>query len=141
MRPISRFLRLSATERRLLVQSALLLWAIRAGLALLPLQRVLRILARLSHETGHASISTITWAVDAATRHLSPSTCLTRALATQVLLVRNGHPASLHIGVAKEAGGKLEAHAWVESGGTIVLGELDELSRYTTLPPLQMDGP
>ena len=141
MRLIGKLLRLSQIERRLLIQSSLLLWAIRAGLALFPLQRVRRLLARLSGERGQAPIRQIAWAVDAASRYGSPSTCLTRALAMKALLVRHGHPATLRIGVAKEAGGTLEAHAWVESGGVVVLGQVEELASYTPLPPLQMDGP
>jgi hypothetical protein len=48
--------------------------------------------------------------------------CLSRALVTEMLLRRAGHPASLRLGVLKEEGCSLEAHAWVECRGRIVIG-------------------
>ncbi|MGH9900718.1 MAG: lasso peptide biosynthesis B2 protein, partial [Pyrinomonadaceae bacterium] len=81
------------------------------------------------------------WAVNTSARYVPGATCLPRALATKVLLARSGHRASLCFGVAKDAGGRLEAHAWVESQGRIVVGALKDLSRYTRLPPLEGEGP
>jgi len=52
------------------------------------------------------------------------------------MLAQAGHPADLRIGVAKTPFGRLSAHAWVESDGHIVVGELRELSAYEPLPPL-----
>jgi hypothetical protein len=46
------------------------------------------------------------------------------------------NPRSLRIGVAKGEAGKLEAHAWVESQGRIVIGGLRDLPYFTPLPPL-----
>jgi hypothetical protein len=57
-------------------------------------------------------------------------------LAAQVLLSRQGRPAHLQIGVAKSQEGQLEAHAWVESQGWIVIGKLNDISRFTPFPPL-----
>jgi hypothetical protein len=78
------------------------------------------------------------WAVETAARHGFPSaTCLTQALAVQVLLARRGYPAILHVGVARHDK-ELKAHAWVESEGEVVIGGF-ELERYTPLAALQED--
>ena len=52
-------------------------------------------------------------------------------------MTRAGLPADLRIGVMKEASGKLLAHAWVESDGRIVVGNLPGgVGLYTPLPTL-----
>ncbi len=137
-RPL-RFVRLPAAERRLLVKAALLFSAIRLGLWLLPFETVRRLLAKVAEaptgfrETDRSSADRIIWAVEAASRHLPGArTCLPQALAAQVLLARRGHPALLRIGVVKGEKGHLEAHAWLESRGRIVIGG-SELDRYTPL--------
>jgi hypothetical protein len=52
------------------------------------------------------------------------ATCLTQALAGQVLFDLYGHPAHVHVGVIKTEGkGTFQAHAWLESDGKVVIGE------------------
>ena len=80
------------------------------------------------------------WAVRTASRCVPAATCLAQALAAFVLMARRGHPVRVCIGVARGDGGRLEAHAWVESGGRIVFGGLADLGRYTTLPPLEANA-
>jgi hypothetical protein len=53
------------------------------------------------------------------------------------LLAHHGDPAVIRIGVAKNKNGQLEAHAWVESRGRVVIGGSRELFRYTPFPPVQ----
>jgi hypothetical protein len=77
----------------------------------------------------------LTWAVETVSRFVPAATCLTQALAAQVLLTRRGRAARLHIGVSKAEGRKLEAHAWVESQGRVVIGG-SGLERYTVLAVL-----
>lgn len=61
------------------------------------------------------------------------------SLATQHLLALYGYGAQLRIGVAKVASGKLEAHAWVEYQGKVIIGELQDLSTFTPLPVLNIE--
>jgi hypothetical protein len=82
-------------------------------------------------------IESIVWSIVVARQYVPVATCLTQALAGQILLTQHGEPALLRIGVAKNEAGKLEAHAWVESRGRIVIGALPELVRYTPLPSAQ----
>ena len=51
-----------------------------------------------------------------------------------MLLGWRGHPTHLRIGVAHSATGQLQAHAWIESEGKIVVGDLADLARYRPLP-------
>jgi hypothetical protein len=75
------------------------------------------------------------WAVQATSRPNPLTTCLSEALTAQVLLHRHGYPARVRIGVAKAQDGRLEAHAWLESGDQLVLGARG-YERYSPLPAL-----
>jgi Transglutaminase-like superfamily len=76
--------------------------------------------------------------VKLASRFVPAATCLAQALVTVTLLEREGLPASLRIGVARSVRGKFEAHAWVESGGRVVIGGTRaDLSRFTVMHTLE----
>lgn len=141
MNLLHKLLQLKSSDRQLLLITFSLLGAIRLGLWLLPFPTWRRLLSRVMQpksklqEADRVSISQVVWAVSVASRYMPGGVkCLARALATQVLLSQQGHTADLHIGVAKGEGGQLEAHAWVESQGQIVIGHLSNLSRFTPLP-------
>lgn len=59
-------------------------------------------------------------------------TCLRRSLTLVRELHRLGLAATLHIGVRKVAG-RVEAHAWVQVGDTVVNDDLDQTTTYTEL--------
>lgn len=146
MQRLCKFLHLNKRDRRLLVSAALVLGTIRLGLCLLPFQTLRRLLARMTQTTtelqkpNQASVGRVVWAVEVVSRYMPGGVkCLARALATQVLLGRRGLRAELRIGVAKSERGQLEAHAWVESQGRIVIGGLKDLARYTPLPTLEAE--
>jgi hypothetical protein len=139
---IRRFLRLRAADQWLLLRIVFLSAAIRLALRLLPFRTVQRVVrkttvrSRQIREPDALYRDRIIWAVDAAGRHvLGDKSCLTQALTGQFLFTRGGYPSHFRIGVAKAADGKLEAHAWLESQGRVVIGgPAAELSRYTPLP-------
>jgi len=143
MKSLRKFLLLESPERRFLLRTWLLLGATRLGLWLLPLPTLRRLLAKLRAaepifpEADSANIEKIVWAIAVASRYVPATTCLTQALAGQILLAQHGEPALLQIGVAKNEAGNLEAHAWVESRGLIVIGNSRELFRYTRLPSVE----
>ena len=64
------------------------------------------------------------WAAHAVGRRLLPERpCLTQALVLQYLLLRRGDDAAeLHIGVRKDEATDLQAHAWVEHRGQVLIG-------------------
>lgn len=146
MRRLHKFLHLTSGDRRLLASTVFLLTAIRLGLWILPFQTLRQILAKITptttdlQETDQASMSRVVWAIAVASGCMPGGVkCLARALATQVLLGRRGWRTQIRIGVAKGEGGQLEAHAWVESQGRIVIGGLKDLGRFSPLPALEVE--
>lgn len=143
MRQLYKFLRLTSGDRQLLLSTAILLGAIRLGLWLLPFQTLRRLLARIMQtftelEPEPFPVGRSVWAVEVISWRMPGGVkCLAKALATQVLLSRCGHSTQLCIGVAKDKKGKLEAHAWVESQGRIIIGGLTDMARFTPLPSLE----
>ncbi len=134
MRRLVQFIRLPSGDRRLLLEAAPLLWVVRLGLWLLPISKLTGLLqhAPMVRVRRDPAVDRFTWAVESASRLVVRPTCLVRALALETLLRRYGRKASLQIGVDKGEGKTLEAHAWVESEGKILLGGAD-VGRYKTL--------
>jgi len=134
-----KLLRLRAADRKLLIEATILLCVVRLGLWLLPFERLRRLLFRKTARgnrwqgVAQQSVRNITRSVKIMSRYVPAATCLTRALVTLVLFERYGHVGCLRIAVAKDPVGKLEAHAWVESQGNIVIGSRTDLSRFTVL--------
>lgn len=133
-----RFFALERGDRWLIVEALLLVGLVQAGLRILSFAILQRLLAAAKRVRGRARPrpARIAWAVNAAARLVPGRTCLTDALAADVMLCRRGYQSLLRIGVKKRAGGAgpLEAHAWVECDGSIVAGELETLDEYWRLP-------
>ena len=139
MKRLRKFLHLATSDRQLLFSAALIIGTVRLGLWLLPFQIWWHFVAEMGQTTHNRqktdqSVEKVVWAVAVVSRYMPGGVkCLARALATQVLLGQRGYRAQLRIGVAKGEGGHLEAHAWVESQGRVVMGGLKDLGRYTPL--------
>jgi hypothetical protein len=141
MQQLRNFLKLTMDDRLLLLNTLVLLAAIRLGLWLLPFKTLLGLLPRLSQITftpnlSHSALlNKVVWAIDVSSRYMPGGVkCLARALTAKVLLDRLEHSPELRIGVAKDNQGTLEAHAWIEYQGQIVMGNLKDLSRFVPLP-------
>ncbi len=137
---LSRLLTLSRYERRVILYACLLLNGIRVALWLLPFNLVRHKLAKIASVwvckdvPASVSLKLMVWAVNIATRYTpGGAKCLVRALTTQLLLTRYGYSHQLHIGVAKSSTDTLEAHAWVECQGRVVVGWLNNLSQFKSL--------
>jgi len=143
MKRLLRFLRLPSDDRKLLARSGILLWAVRVGLWLLPYEKLRHILLgkpgpTLTKDVDGASVESIVRSVQLMSRYVPVATCLTKALVTVKLLEEAGQPACLRIGVARLELGKIEAHAWVESRGKVVIGGTHvDLSRFTVLRAIE----
>jgi transglutaminase superfamily protein len=141
-----RFAHLPSDERALLLRMALLLWATRLGLWLVSVQTVHRALGRLMpvragwRRSVPFSPERIAWAARVGSRYVLGATCLVQALAVHRLLIREGHPACLRVGVVKDGRTRLLAHAWVESAGRVVVGG-GELERYAPLLAWERERP
>jgi hypothetical protein len=131
------------SERRLFVRALPLVAAVRVGLWLLPWRWTLALTRRLSVPRARRAPGTVDDVVRAVVRaatRVPRATCLTRAIATSVMLGRRGQPASILFGVARDPRGKLVAHAWVESDGRIVVGGATSPRRYASFPAVAVSG-
>jgi len=116
------------------------------GLRLLRFQTLRRILGCHAGPTDGPSdsrpmpaqtvVGRVAWAVTAAARQLPASmNCLVKAVAADAMLRRRGFASELHFGVRESGHGvkRLDAHAWVECHGEVVVGAIERLSNYAVL--------
>jgi hypothetical protein len=138
---------LNRSERRLLLEAASLMAIAWTGLRLLPFPTLRRLLSRYGESRarhsirGHkaGTIGAVQWAIEAIARRFRSATCLVQALATDVMLRRRGLTSELCIGVRLRRDNivTLEAHAWVECGGVVAIGALEDLSHFEVLTTLR----
>lgn len=140
--PWSRFRVLSPGDRLLVLEAAIVLVLVWAGLWVLRFTILRRLLDRYagradaSVDRARPALDRVGWAVIAVARRLPvPMTCLVQALAADAMLRRRGFASQVRIGVRlhRNSARPLEAHAWVECDGGIVVGEVDDLADYAVL--------
>lgn len=141
MRPLNSFIRLSATDKSLVITAAVVLGIIRLSLWLIPFHVLRRTLIKLNRAPRKGSdpddaLRRIAWAVSVVGSRF-PGSCLVQALAAQLMLGRRGVLATLRIGVALDEEGAFRAHAWLESSGKIIIGGSQSRTRFSPLPPLK----
>lgn len=131
---------LPADERGVMLQAALLLPAVLLVQSSLPFKRWRRLLTRPDPGPAARMVldpDTIALAVDRARRGVpGVYKCLPVAYTGHLLLHRHGHRSTVQVGVARDAQGKVEAHAWVECQGRVLIGELPDLGRFVPFPAL-----
>ena len=141
-----RFRTLDAEDRALLREAVLLLILVRIGLGAVRFPVLRRWLDRWARygTTGRAAGAMLaatpapgrlTWAVAAAGLRMPWATCLVQALVADAMLRRRGHRTAVRLGVraARRPPRPIEAHAWVECEGSVVLGETPDLSDFVVL--------
>ena len=139
MNKLLTFLRLNLRDKYLLIRIAFLMLAIRLGLSVVPFKVLLSFLRswREGRASGHVldpkRVKRAMWGIRVISPYIPGVTCLTQALAALMLLGTFDQTVSVRIGIAKEEGGDLIAHAWVETEGKIVMGNMLNLSRYSIL--------
>ena len=128
----------------LTLEAAALLMLVRTALRALPFATLCRLLNRFCSRSvaiddvdeprADPGVARIGAAVIRAARRLPRMTCLVEATAADVMLRRRGYASTLKFGVrAPEAGVSLNAHAWVECAGMVVVGGRVELADYVVL--------
>ncbi|MCK9150759.1 lasso peptide biosynthesis B2 protein [Methanobacterium alcaliphilum] len=128
MSTIHSFFKLDHTTRLLLIKAVTLQWFVRIMLWILPFTYIQK---RIENQNNNSLVDSdipikkLIWAVKVTSRYTPRSTCLTRALTGQILLVRYHYSGKIMIGVSKNEG-NFEAHAWLVSGEDIVLGESEK---------------
>lgn len=151
MKALSNLLALSRHQKRVMLYAHILLNGIRLALWLLPFGTVRKLLTKAStlwcKLSGNAclrdgpkpvSVKFIMRAVNNAARYTpGGALCLTRALTARLLLEHYGYEPCLHIGVTRDINDRLKAHAWIELQGHVVIGNLTNLERYTSLSTVE----
>jgi Transglutaminase-like superfamily len=128
----------------MVMEAWVLLWACRIGLWFTPFPRVLAGVQYCASRWRSARALAPSQAVEAIRRALRLSwhaSCLTQALAGWIMLTRHGVESRVQIGVSSPARHGFRAHAWLETGGRVILGddephslELNEFQVIWTLP-------
>lgn len=136
-RRVRKFFALSSAERKLFSQTVLLVAGVRASLTLSSLDTTLRWAERFvgsrSNSAHPSEVSTeqAVLAVRRASTIVPGASCLTQAIAAKALLARGGQASTLRLGVAK-LDADLEAHAWLEADGKVLIGQFED-RRFTPL--------
>jgi len=118
-------MKVKAMRRAYLREAALMVLLARLAVRFVPPARIFawadRPLRRI-HRFPLDDTTWISWAVEnIAARRWMSALCLPRALATHAMLRRRGIASRLCLGVTRQSGA-LSAHAWVEIGGTKIVG-------------------
>lgn len=124
--------RLDWRRRRLLLEAVMTLPLAGVILRLVPFKHVAAWLGNPGRETQselgerETRIGTeIGWAVRAAALRLpGRPKCLAQGLAAAAMARHHRVPVTLYLGVARQDGNGLEAHAWVRCGGQVVTGRV-----------------
>lgn len=128
------------SEWLLVLKVILLLASMRAALAVMPFSRLQRFVSRPQARPRRAGLTrqrkVLALLERVGHRMLRPRPCLPQALAGKWLHQRWGMEAELRIGVVKTSEGTLQAHAWLERDGRIILGRIPSIDDYKVLIPL-----
>ena len=137
---LRKFLRRSREEQRLLVTALYWVACVRAGLWLLPFRILRPVVDRAARNPGpevtdELVAARVAWAISNAARLVPRATCVTQALAARILLARRGLASEVCYGVGRRQG-RIIAHAWLESGGRVIVGG-ERLESLLPLAPLE----
>jgi hypothetical protein len=135
MNLLDRWIELSPSRRRLLAQAAVAVPVSMAIVWSMGTSRAREVMPRLPWRLRpDDDAADVGWAVEAAGRRIPGAKCLARAVAAEAIYERGGREADVHIGARRSDDGRLEAHAWVEVDGRVVVGA-DERDAFTRLEP------
>jgi hypothetical protein len=140
VKALRKFLALDWTDRLMLLEALLYLGLSRAALLTIPFRQISRRLGKQfppeavlpPGEPAPPVALRVSWAIDVMSRRTPwESACLAQAMAGKFMLRRRGIPSRLSLGMKKDTGGQLSAHAWLQVGDAVLLGASRE--PFTTL--------
>ena len=139
---LSKFIKLAAPDRRLLVSAVVSLIRARFTVMFVPVRKILLPAAPQNEAVPpDTDAEKISWAVETAARIVpTAKNCLVRAIAGREMLARRGVSSQIRLGVAKNSPDILSAHAWLECGSMIVTGEGEHRS-YAAMPAPSIETP
>ncbi len=129
MSRLHKFFALPAGEQRLLMNAAAKLTWTSLELRILPFSWWRHRLgdagdaAANSSDVSKQPAERIAWAVGVASAYVPGATCLVQALVARSMMLRQGLPAQVRIGVRAGEAARVHAHAWLVLDGQVVLGE------------------
>lgn len=139
LRKLHTFRSQSRQQRALIAEAMLFTWLARLAVRLIPFSRIVRWIEHnaSSHQSAKtpepALIYSLRRAVKTASRNaLWKSVCMQQSLAMYTMLSRRGYGSTLRMGAKINPQGKIEAHAWLESDGEVILGK-DGMTGMTPL--------
>jgi hypothetical protein len=137
MNSLTKFLKLSRSDKGLFLHALTVIAAVRLGLTISSYKAVERRIAKPAPTANALQPGRIAWAVRNMARAVPGASCLTQALACQHLMARAGKASSIRIGVAQGDDGRFTAHAWLIWEEKVVIGGADhDLSRYASIADL-----
>jgi hypothetical protein len=133
------FLDISGADRWLVLEAMLLLGLARISVLAVPLRLMAPWLARapITASCDEILLVRVRKTVTMAARNVPwNAVCLPQAIAAKAMLARRRQGSAFHLGAAFDDNGKLIAHAWLVSGGKVVVGE----AGMTGMSPLARFG-
>ena len=117
---------LSYCDRLILIEAIVFVIPVELGLRWIGFDKLVKRIGRTRRSLGRRGPvvdgERAARLVEAASRYYPfEPTCLKKSLVLFWIFRRRGLPAELCIGVRKEVGGVLEAHAWIQCGGHLLL--------------------
>jgi hypothetical protein len=133
---IARLRALTPAERKLLARAVMLYGVYAPGVRLAGLTRARAWFSDLPSIEGATEAQAVRLVSALVRRSPWRSTCLGVALTLQRMLAAQGIGSELRLGV-RRLGPRLEAHAWVEREGTVLLDTRAPLEEFAPLEPAQ----
>jgi hypothetical protein len=135
LRRIGKFCSLPVEEKKIFLRALFLLVYVRSSLQFKQFKNVIKDVSRKTAAQNFAQTknilpSRVANLLNAAATIIPYTTCLPKALAGSILFSSLGYQTKLHIGVAKETGSMLEAHAWLTLDDSVIVGYRSDLGRY-----------
>ncbi|MBT2679840.1 lasso peptide biosynthesis B2 protein [Bacillus sp. ISL-35] len=134
---LNTFVYLSTKKKLLFIEAFLFLgWA--RILKMLPFSKVAPSLGDKMNETPYNSIDShsieiknVSYAIHIMSKYTFwESECLVKAVAGMKMLKRRNIDSTLYLGIAKDAAGKMIAHAWLRSGSFYISGS-EGMEKFT----------
>ncbi len=137
---VRKFFALSTRDRALVAEAAMRLAMARLAIRVMPAATWRRLRSaqpaqRRAIRSAATQIDGIRWAIQSVGRRFASTTCLVQALAADAMMRQRGYASRIRVGVKErrsESDG-LQAHAWVECDGAIVLGDQQDFANYAPL--------
>jgi hypothetical protein len=126
---LARWRALAPGDRRLIREALLWFLAMRVALRVVPFGRIAGWAERRHRGRGDRAApgetpARIGWATAAVARRVAPPrSCLAQALTAQVMLGARGRAATIRFGAKRERAAPLDAHAWLECDGAVLVGD------------------